>query len=167
MPYIRFTKDTYHPRKRSLTPDYKAEKIYLVANAEADYFIKQGVAELFKIKLPKSTEREKLSIFFKQIIDDKKEKEKKLEELLQALKLKPQPSAKLTTPTITDKGIEEFKKYFADKRDVSAYDLAGMLLAIYEYSKDIKDNKTLEKISTDFLMLYRLTRFYDENRKEK
>ena len=85
-------------------------------------------------------------------------------ELLEALELTPKPSKKLTTPAITENEIKEFRKYFKSKTYITASDLATMLLTIYSYSKDIKDNRNLAKISTDLLTLLRLVKFYDNNR---
>jgi len=150
---------------------YQKGRVYDVPADKAESYIAKGYAEKFVINIPKGEQREKASQFFKQLTKEKeeikREGERKLADLLQALKLKPEPSDRLTTTTITDKEIEDFKRYFATKTDITADKLASMILAIYTYSKDIKDNKTLSKVSTDLLTLYRLTKFYDKNRNGK
>lgn len=189
MPHIQFTKDTHHPRKRSINPDYQAGKIYSVSDEEARYFIDKGVATKFVLNIPKGKTREMASTFIKQLhtglkeqekkasglqalyenaqLEIKRQKEKNLQDLLDALKLKPEPSKTLTTTPINDRELEEFRKYFATNTDITAKDLATMLLDVYTYSKDIRDNQTLSKVSSDLLTLYRLTKYFNNRNGNK
>jgi len=63
-------------------------------------------------------------------------------------------------PPLTEKEIENLRQFYKTKTGINANDLATILLTIYEYAKDTKDNKTLEKVSRDLLTLYRLTMLY-------
>jgi hypothetical protein len=90
-----------------------------------------------------------------------------ISELLGALKITPEPSKRLDTLTLTGKEIAEMKKYFGDKKHITAKDISEMLFTIYDYAVGIKDNKTISKVSVDILTLLRLTRHYDGKGQEK
>ena len=165
--YIKFNQ-AINKKKDGITIfTFKKGELYNLPDLEANSYIAKGYAERFKLNIPKGEEQEKIKMLFGRLTKDKQEKEKKLADLLNALKLKPEPSEKLTTPAITDDQIGEFKNYFELKTDITASNLATMILAVYTYAKDIKDNQTLSKVSTDLLTLYRLTKFYDNNRNGK
>lgn len=52
---VLFVKNAFHPRKRSLYPDYEAGKVYDLADSDGTYYINKGLAveSPFSFKLPK------------------------------------------------------------------------------------------------------------------
>lgn len=117
---------------------YKAGEILDINDQKAKGYITLGIAEPFDMK-----------------------------GLFNALKIKPQIESKLTTPTITDEQIERFREFFNTKKNITASDLATMILGVYANAKKRRDNTNLPKHSTDILTLYRLVKFFDDNRNGK
>jgi hypothetical protein len=158
---IRFIKATYHPRKRSYYPDYKAGMVYNLPDDEANYHIKQGEA-----------------IRVNSIIDKlvKKPQNRPMVDLAKVLGMTPTPlktiKLKIRDPQaereLKSKGLlREMQTYFDGVGDVPVKDIAGLLLTLMNYAVDIKDDLMIKKIAGDLQTLLRLTQYHEYNQKRK
>ena len=147
--HIKFTKDFIF--NGVLT--YKEGSFYNLPETQANDFIERGYAEGLKRSvlrvMKEEIEKEQKGVAVTEAI-----------KILRALKIKPEPSDTFIMPPLTEKEIENLRQFYKTKTGINANDLATILLTIYEYAKDTKDNKTLEKVSRDLLTLYRLTMLY-------
>jgi len=159
--FIKFTKDTYG-RDYNTKPRYKEGQIYDVPDNIASTYITYGHAE----KADKDAVTSEVIRGLREYGEEIKRQivggvpAIDVFKILQALRIKPEPSDKLVMPPLTEKEIENLRQFYKTKTGINANDLATILLTIYEYAKDTKDNKTLEKVSRDLLTLYRLTMLY-------
>jgi len=178
---IRFIKDTYHPRKRSLTPDYKAGFQYDLIYPDAQYYIEQGLAvpvepsrELkLKVLRERATETPATNSFANIIPPVKKPSQLPPSEatinLMKTLGLIPtNPQNKISLPIRDPETIKALKNkelsrnmrsYFSDK-EIPVKSLAGGLLKILDYAVEIKDDFMISKVAGDLKTLLRLTEFY-------
>jgi hypothetical protein len=42
--YVKFLEDSFHPKRRSVYPDYCEGKVYDLSEKDAKYFIREGLA---------------------------------------------------------------------------------------------------------------------------
>ena len=144
---IRFLKDIYHPRKRSLEPDYKAGKFYDLPEAEARYYIGNGFAEVARIRLARPTP--------------------KLTNAFKVLKIKPQQGTGISLATLNKSEQElvtsgkwgrAIGEYLKENKDLSVSDIGDLLLSILDYAIDNKDSQTVERVTRDLAVVYKLVR---------
>ena len=145
---IKFLKDTYHPRKRSLEPDYKAGKFYNLPEVDAKYYISRGCAEVAKIRLV-AKPAPKLTNAFK------------------VLKIKPQQGTGISLTALNKNEQElvtskkwgrEVGEYLKVNKDISVSDIGDLLLSILDYAIDNKDSQTIERVTRDLAVVYKLVR---------
>lgn len=158
MKNLRFKKDAFHPRKRSVYPDYKAGVIYPLEDDLAKWFLDRGEAEiLFKVVSPNPN---KVSL---QVTKPNPE----LTTLLKTLGLMPKPQNKIRLPiqdTATLKAlknkelVKNMTGYFSDK-NIPVKDIANSLIRLMDYAIDIKDDYMISKVAGDLQTLLRLTEF--------
>lgn len=42
--YVKFLEDAFHPKRRSVYPDYCEDQVYDLSEKDAKYFIREGLA---------------------------------------------------------------------------------------------------------------------------
>ena len=172
---VKFVKDTYHPRKKSLTPDYKAGFEYNLTDEDARYYIKQGVAVskdfMFKVLRQRATETPPTNPFANIIPPVKKPSRLPPSEatinLMKTLGLIPKPQSKIRLPIQDEATLKALKNkelvknmtgYFSNK-NIPVKDIANNLIRIMDYAIDIKDDLMISKVAGDLQTLLRLTEF--------
>jgi hypothetical protein len=156
---IRFTKATYHPRKRSYYPDYKAGMVYNLPDDEANYHIKRREAI-------------RVSSIISGLV--KKPQNRPMVDLAKVLGMTPTPQAKIKLKirdpelerTLKNKQfIKELRGYFADADTIPLKTITDYLLDLMAYAVDIKDDLMISRIAGDLQMLLRIKGYIDDRKK--
>ena len=97
----------------------------------------------------------------------KAKQQEELDNAFKALNITPQPDKKLVMPILsenerrlleTKEWSKGLSKFFESKKDISIKEVADKLLAVLDYSIDIKDSQAVATVSRDIAILFRLTK---------
>jgi len=172
MTLVRFKVDTFHPRKRSLNPDYEAGKIYDLPEQDARFYIERGNAERafvrFKVNKPTTIPP---NVFGNKLPADPRNVvfAKNNNVLAKAMGVDPNPNPYANKIPVKDPAIvkmvenkqlaRDVRQFFNDK-DVPVKELAGLLANLLDYGVDIRDWYLVSRVAGDINTIKRITDYY-------
>ena len=166
---VKFIKDYYPkggPTGNRLLAKYRAGKLYELKLEEAWIYIASGYAE----KVAKIVNKPQPN----QTLSHGTDISLRTNELLHALKIKPQPKPnnyklrlpiddKATRQLIESKQLAQASRDYFRSKNVRVGEIVNLLASLLDYGVDIKDEELIRKVSGDILTLKRLTDHYERN----